>query len=234
MGGAIVGAGEGYKVRIRLAVAVVAEFTYLFGRSAIISVVDDPFYRELMWTGWRLAFVLLYLWLFFDIIRNAERRPLSRNPLLVISIIIFLGAMPFAHGGGGAGWIELVAVPLVALREEFFYRAILQNALEHRFQPLLAVLITTALFALSHIGAQPISLATLSSFVVCGVVLGVVYQHTRNIWIVVALHAAADFIVVLPYRQPLGPSIALVANFVATLGALIWWSKTQYGRRTGE
>jgi membrane protease YdiL (CAAX protease family) len=119
------------------------------------------------------------------------------------------------------------------MREELFYRAILQSALERVLHPIAAVLVATILFALSHIGAQPINLATMSSFVALGVVLGTVYQHTRNLWIVVALHGIADFLIWMPYISPIAPSIGFVWNLIAVMGAVTWWSLNRTKDQTG-
>jgi membrane protease YdiL (CAAX protease family) len=237
MGKAIDG-GKSLKLRVRLLVAIAGELVYLFGRSVIIASVGDRFLLEVVWTAWRLAFVLFYLWLFFDVVKNQhERRPIPRDPLFGAFVVICLAVVPFATTAWSTNWreglLDLVAVPIVALREELFYRAIVQRALGRVLPPLGAIVVATLLFAMSHVGAQPINLVTLSSFVAGGVVLGVVYHHTRNLWIAVALHAAADFLVWLPHIERTSADMAVIGNIVAIVLAVIWWSKSSAVRRVG-
>src|SRR5687767_4162065 len=194
---------DGRGFRVKLAVALVAEIVYLVGRSMLISAIEDEFHLELFRTAWRLLFIVIYVWLFLDtVIGDRDRQPLPRHPLLMASIFVSVATIPLVHQGSPFVWhmaaLDIVAIPIVAMREELFYRAILQSALEKVLHPVSAVLAATLLFALSHVGAQPMNPATISSFVACGVVLGLVYQHTRNLWIVVVLHGIADFLVWMP------------------------------------
>ena len=214
--------------RARLAVALACEVLFLAGRYVLSTVIEDALHAEIARTAWRLLFVVVYISLFFDLVTRRDRRPLPRDTLLIGSIVISVATLPLVHHGAPFDWrwaaLDLVAIPIVAMREELFYRAILQSALDMALHPISAVLVAAILFTLSHVGTQPFNLATISSFLAAGMVLGVVYQHTRNLWIVVALHAFADALIWLPYTSPLAPSIGFLGNLIALFGVLTWWS----------
>lgn len=224
----------------RFVAAAVAEVVYLVGRTYIVSQFQSAGYLEIegALTAWRLAFVFVYLSLFFDLAtsKGGTRQGLPMQPLIIASVLIALATMPLAHGGEPFSWpdhvFEVVAIPIAALREELFYRAIALTALGRVLHPMYALLVTTALFAVSHIGAQPFNLVTLSSFLVVGIVLGTIYQHTRNLRIVVGLHALANFFVWVPFTLPKGATIAVVANVIGALAALAWASHSQPSNRS--
>jgi hypothetical protein len=126
---------DGRRFRVRLCAALVAEFMYLIGRSALISAIESEFYLELVRTIWRLLFIVIYLWLFSDtVLGRRDRRPLPRHPLLIASVLISVATIPLVHQGSPFAWhlaaLDVVAIPIVAMREELFYRGILQTALE--------------------------------------------------------------------------------------------------------
>ena len=230
---------EDVKQHGRFVAAILAEIAYLVGRTYIIDLFESRHEVEAALSLWRLIFVLLYLWIFYDTVANKSRRlPVPRHPLLITSLLIALATMPLAHVAFSFNWpsdlFELVAIPIAALREELFYRAVVQNALERFVHPLTAVLTTTLLFALSHIGAQPINLATLSSFFAVGVALGLIYHQTRNLWLVAVLHALGNFLVWIPHSVPNAGSIAFAANVAAVLAAVTWWQLNQDRRDRRE
>lgn len=117
--------------------------------------------------------------------------------------------------------MAVVAVPLalvwlaleVGLVEEFFFRVLLQTRLAHVFgSELSGIIAASALFGLVHapglylrtavtgeaLGASP-SLATALAYSivitsVSGIFLGVLWSRTRNLAVVVIVHAAGDLI----------------------------------------
>lgn len=117
-----------------------------------------------------------------------------------------------------------MTTPIAALREELFYRAILLGSLERAMHPVAAILLAALLFVLSHIGAQPFTLLTISSLAVLGVMLGVVYQRTRILWLVVCIHSVFNVAILLIQVDTYQPFLAFTANSLAILAVLGWWS----------
>jgi membrane protease YdiL (CAAX protease family) len=87
------------------------------------------------------------------------------------------------------GWIALtVFVALVVpVIEEFCFRGHIQHALERRFAPWLAILVTGTLFTLVHISPAHSSLLLVP--LVLGLGMGLVTVLFQSIWVAVIIHA---------------------------------------------
>lgn len=209
-----------------LIAAIGLEVSYIVGRGFVVAGNTDPFARELKWTVWRLIFVVLYAAFFIDWRRSSESHVNRQGlPLIAVAVTVYLVTMPLAGYGVAMPLAVLYAItsPVVAMREEFFYRAILQSALVKLLGPVGGILLATVCFVLYHIGAQPMDLVTISSLAAAGFILGVVFWRTGNIWIAVAIHTVADIVGALsPQRIFVAPSIAVVANVSAALLAIAW------------
>jgi membrane protease YdiL (CAAX protease family) len=221
------------KIGVALAIAAAAEVAYIAGRSFITHAFADRITAELTLTAWRLFSLGVCAWLFFDVVRARPWRGLPWHPVLATAIASDLLAMHLAGCGTYGDWtVRLVfaaTTPIVAMREELFYRGILQNALERRVHPITAVLISTTAFVLYHIGMQPMNFYTVIGLASGGFMLGVIYQRTRNLWIVVALHTVFDLIMVLPPRAAFVPVIGLAGNLITLGGMVTWWSLDRKG-----
>lgn len=89
---------------------------------------------------------------------------------------------------------DLILIAITAgVGEELFFRGWLQSALTDRFEALSGILLASAVFGLMHyLSAMYAFYAGLT-----GLYLGVIYQATGNLYIVVAIHALYDFIAFL-------------------------------------
>lgn len=101
--------------------------------------------------------------------------------------------------------LAVIAV-LAGIGEELFFRGWLQSILIHRFEVWLGILITSAVFGLAHYLSTTYAIyAGLT-----GIYLGVIYQVSGNLFIVMAVHALYDFIA-LVYLVRKGKSVATIA-----------------------
>jgi uncharacterized protein len=105
-------------------------------------------------------------------------------------------------GGGGFSWTNFVLMLLLAgvaapVVEETLFRGVLYGWLRVRMPVVLAVVISAAVFAGVHV--IPILLPAL--FVV-GIILAVVYEWSKSLWVPILLHAIQN-------------SVAVVAIFAA-------------------
>jgi membrane protease YdiL (CAAX protease family) len=193
---------------------------------------------ELVTTAWRLVFLAIYLWLFFDVAKQAWHAPYRRPlpPLLVgaigASFLIILLAGYWQQQDLDTRLVFALTSPIVAMREELFYRLILQTALQRKLQPVAAILLASIAFVLFHIGAQPVNVYTIVSLMSFGVLLGVVYERTRSLRLVVLVHLIVDllFIVSIKVISPFG---ALFGYLGVTFVALQAWSFDNSGERMG-
>jgi len=112
----------------------------------------------------------------------------------------------------------------VALKEEVAFRALIQNLLAQRFGNLAAIILSTIMFTAYHIGAIPLVLFAYGQVVIAGLLLGVVYARTQNLWLVVWLHTLYDALwSVTPVLSPPLPYIVgLVVLLAALCGILSW------------
>ena len=119
--------------------------------------------------------------------------------------------------------VPAVTSPIVGLREELFYRAILQGYLERHLGPLRAIVVATVIFTAYHVGAQPMNIVSVTGIAGTGAILGVIYQRTRNLWLVATLHAAIDALYSLAPACPASPGLLVMCNVLAGMLALVWW-----------
>ena len=108
-----------------------------------------------------------------------------------------------------AGWVEVAALHLypgelagtlayfffVAFSEEVLFRGMaLGRMLDKGLSPAVALLLSSALFALAH-GANPgIGLLSLVNIALAGALMGAAYLRQRNLWEPIALHWAWNWL----------------------------------------
>ncbi len=146
-------------------------------------------------------------------------------PVLILLYQYFLGAgaKPVRDGLFSMHQL-LVGLPLlflwlfieVGLVEEFFFRSVLQSRIAVLLKsPLAGIVISGLIFGLAHApglylrGAESEGIGeqlpfifwaayTISAMSVAGIFLGIVWQRTKNLYLVMALHAAVDLLPNLP------------------------------------
>ena len=194
---------------------VVGIFQYVGGLVVGIDITDLES-AEAQRTSWQLLIIslfdltgtLLLLWFFM---KNIDREPFvdmgfsTRNRLkeFVAGILIGLVIM----GGLGSilmllnevsvvninlDWSELLATTLlftsVAIVEETLMRGYILKNLMLSMNKYVALMLSSVLFSLMH-GANPnVSGFSLFDLFLAGVVLGLPYLYTRNLWFPIALH----------------------------------------------
>gem|GEM_PF-2045140 len=82
-------------------------------------------------------------------------------------------------------WSFWPATLVAALDEEFFYRVVLLGSLATRWHWSIALLASSAVFALPH--ASPVAFLG-------GLGLGLLYLQSRSLWVVFVAHAAANLL----------------------------------------
>ncbi len=91
-------------------------------------------------------------------------------------------------------WIMLVHFAVIGLGEELVFRGILLHRLQKVMDNWLAVLISAAVFAFVFHSGQPF-LDNVSYRLILGVVFGLIFLHTKNIWGVACIHFAYNFFI---------------------------------------
>jgi len=143
--------------------------------------------------------------------------------ILLFQYFLSGGAKPVREGQFNAHQL-IIALPLlfswlfieVGLVEEFFFRAVLQSRISVLFSsPVAGIVVSGLIFGLAHApglylrGAESEGMSeqlpfifwaayTISAMCVAGIFLGIVWQRTKNLYLVMALHAMVDLLPNLP------------------------------------
>lgn len=155
---------------------------------------------EILTSVIRAMTAVAYWLLLRDLIMS--RRPRAetlRQPMFLTGALVIL-LVPVLTGQWWFG-LEPLAGPrilfaltsiVVGIREEFFYRGILQNLLESKVELPQALLASNALFTVYHYGAQPFTLEGIIGLFTMGCVQGLIYSRSGSILAVITLHAVYD------------------------------------------
>lgn len=109
----------------------------------------------------------------------------------IVGIAALLGAYFIVGWGGMSNWLMLLFTAGISAGfvEEFIFRGILFRWIEEFGGSWAALLVTSALFGLAHIGND--NATWFSSFTIAveaGLMLGGAYMLTRSLWVPVGLH----------------------------------------------
>ena len=211
----------------RFALAMALEFVYLAGRTWILDRWDYGITREFLWSAWRVPFVAIYLAMLPPFLFAGEqRRGMPWHPLLLAALALSFVEIPVVVDVERDFPYQAVlaaTTPIVGLREEIFYRGILQGSLERVLGPVPAILATAVIFTAYHYGAQPLNIVTVTGITAFGVIFGAIYQRTRNIWLLAALHALVDVLYAFSPHLGIEWGLAFLCNGLALICALCWW-----------
>lgn len=163
-----------------------------------------------------------------------------RAPHLVVPLLLIL-ALPLS-GLSARGVLATTGLVLALqigflvidiFMEEVTYRGVILEALS-RFDPGARVAISAVLFGFSHLdnlflpGADPLGVVyQVFEAILVGILFGAVRLRMNTIWIVMAVHAAYDFMLVLAFGHafPVAPTVPgfLVATTVNIALAAVGW-----------
>ena len=89
--------------------------------------------------------------------------------------------------------VSILFFVVIAVVEESVFRGYIQRNLMLSFNKYVALLISAVLFSLAH-GLNPnVSLLPLLNIFLAGILLGISYLHTKNLWFPIALHFSWNF-----------------------------------------
>jgi membrane protease YdiL (CAAX protease family) len=169
----------------------------------IASRVIVPYWTSLEWQAEALRSVFrlgaaLVFWYFFrtTMISPAAEPAKIRHPLCMAAICLFL-AVPLLVGdwrsmGSLTKIVFAMTSIVVAMHEEFLFRGIVQNVLASRFGIFAAIVLTSVIATIWHLGALPLNVFNFLQVFVASCLLGLIYAKTRSILVVVSLHALYD------------------------------------------
>jgi membrane protease YdiL (CAAX protease family) len=184
---------------------------------------------ELIRTVLRLAAVLLYLRLVPELISLKYSATGLREPALLLSFLLFL-SVPLLVSDASflppiTRAVYAVTSIAVALKEEISYRALIQNLLARRWGSFIAVPVASLLFLASHVGVIPLFWWAYAQVAIAGLLLGIVYARTQNLWLVICLHTVFDAIWSAtpvfspPFPYSVGVFVLIASSLLAMSGA---------------
>jgi len=89
--------------------------------------------------------------------------------------------------------LSILLFILVALAEEIFFRGYVLRNLMNSYNKYLALVISSVIFSLIH-GFNPnIDIIGFTNIFLSGILLGITYIHTKNLWFPIALHFSWNF-----------------------------------------
>lgn len=213
---------------IPFAIAVAAEVAYVAGRTWLLDQGPPSVGQELALDAWRLLFIPVYVALFRRLHPEVRAsRAMPWHPALLVAVALIAATPPFGVAVQGPAYLAVLALltfPVAVTREELFDHGIVQDTLERLLGPLPAILLTTIWFTLSHSNVMShFDLGEASDIAATGLLLGVVYQRTRNLPLVIGIHLASDELIALTPRPALGADALLWINAATAALALSWW-----------
>lgn len=125
---------------------------------------------------------------------------------LLIALGMIAGALAMI---AAAGWLQmewtppsirpsfgLVAVSLLAnsITQELLFRGYILQTIESRSSISVAVGLSACLFTAAHGGALTAGIVPATNLLLAGILLGLAYTATRNLWLPIALHFGWNFL----------------------------------------
>jgi membrane protease YdiL (CAAX protease family) len=108
-----------------------------------------------------------------------------------ISGTIFIGAQNAIPAG--VFIIYGIALLINASVQEILFRSYIYQTIESNFNALSAIIITSVLFSVSHIGAVKAGFIPTLNVFGAGLVFAVAYHKTKNLWMPIAMHFVWNF-----------------------------------------
>ena len=124
--------------------------------------------------------------------------------------------------------LSILLFVVVAFVEEIIFRVYLLNNLMHSLNKWLALSISALIFALFHSGNPNASMLSVSAIFIAGILLGINYIYTKNIWFGIFFHFAWNFFqgTVLGYGVSGFPANGI---FKQTLNGTELWTGGNFG-----
>jgi membrane protease YdiL (CAAX protease family) len=221
-----------------LLIAAILEISYLTLSFVIAQMYGQWSYGgEIIRTGLRVISIVSYGYFYQKYFYKANRSFKAKEiltPQFVAAILLFIFfAVAYTNAKNEAVLWQLVFVIsglAAGLREELFYRGIVQQSLQIKYDYKIALSAATLLFMLSHI--QYIyhgQIRALMFITLAGIIFGSIFIYTGSIVFTAIIHSLYDAVLsidMVPFR--LSDGLALPIMFLIMLAFLIIINKKLY------
>ncbi len=159
--------------------------------------------EELFLTLLRISAIIALFWVYRRIVpwqeiaRMPSKTPM-KAPLAITLVLVAIYAL-FNTQGTGDQWsysaLMFIVTPFVGIHEELANRRILQNRIRQRLGLLPTLVISNIIFCFFHFGVySTFHIRDYGEIFLVGILLGILYDRTRNLFLVAVLHTAYDWI----------------------------------------
>jgi uncharacterized protein len=160
--------------------------------------------------------------------------------LVAVAGMLVTGSLRFvAQPGSAAGWLGVVAAQAAgfmaaALAEEAVFRGYAFQVLARATGPVVAVALSSALFALAHSTNPEVGGFALLNIFLAGVLLALAYLRTLSLWFATALHMGWNWAMAALFDLPVsGIAQFDTPGYDAAIGGPEWWSGGAFGPEGG-
>ena len=113
----------------------------------------------------------------------------------VVAVLALMGCYHVNGWSSGYGMLQMLQLHLfVAVLEEVLFRGILFRLLENIVGTWVALVLSTLLFGLAHLGNPGANGVTLGCLVILSIGLTLAYLVTRRLWMCIGMHWAWNFV----------------------------------------
>ncbi len=214
---------------LKLGVATLVEVSYVLVTRVWLARHFNAIERELYITVLRAITVPIYWALFRNVIGCRRNRvATTKHPLFALGLIsLLLAPVLVVNWAPPNLWTRLVFAltsVVVAVREEIFYRGVVQNLLELRLGWVWAIVLSNVIFTAYHYGAWPITFFRLLAVFLVGSVLGLMYYRSGSLRLVIAIHFLYDALASAALLQSRSAAPIWGAGLqLAALGLIVLW-----------
>ena len=115
------------------------------------------------------------------------------------TILILLGEIKFIGFNYNLKNIILLFLLFIAvsIAEETYVRGYVLKNLLQSFNPIISLIISSAIFSLLHFFNPNVNYIALTELFIAGILLGISYVYTKNLWFPIALHLSWNFFQVM-------------------------------------
>ena len=115
------------------------------------------------------------------------------------TILILLGEIKFVGFNYDLKNIILLFLLFIAvsIAEETYVRGYVLKNLLKSFNPIISLIISSAIFSLLHFFNPNVNYIALTELFIAGILLGISYVYTKNLWFPIALHLSWNFFQVM-------------------------------------
>ncbi len=213
-----------------LIILIIAEIIYVV-ISTFLSFSPDVLMGEVFRNIARVFSIIIlsyFYFLYFKDSFKAKKENRSHLILYLLSLVaLFLFPITIKTDGleGNSTKILFALTSfIVGVREELFYRAIVQNSLSKKMKKFGSVILTSIFFTFYHLSyfINLDFIAIVEAFLV-GIVIGVIYYNMRSLLMVIMIHSFYDvlwsFVPIIPFL----PDYVAIVLLIISVSLIILW-----------